>query len=56
LLRALAARKRRAAEALPAEELVEEAEALNQRADLAESQADEIQWGRSGAISVTPEK
>ncbi len=45
-LRALAARKRRAAKALLAEQLTEEAEALKTSADLAEAEADEIQSGR----------
>jgi hypothetical protein len=45
-LRELAARKRRAATALLAEELAEEAAALKMSADLAEAEADEIQSGR----------
>ena len=45
-LRTLAAKKRRAAKALLAEELTDEAEALQKSADLAEAQADEIQSGR----------
>jgi superfamily II DNA or RNA helicase len=45
-LRTLAARKRRAAIALLAEELTEEAGALKESADLAEEEADEIQSGR----------
>jgi hypothetical protein len=46
-LRALAARKRRAAQALLAEDLTEEAEALTKSADLAEAEADGIQSGRA---------
>lgn len=45
-LRSLAARKRRAAKALLAEELTEETEALKKSAELAEAEADEIQSGR----------
>jgi hypothetical protein len=45
-LRMLAAKKRRAVKALLAEELTEEAEALNKGADLAEAEANEIQAGR----------
>lgn len=45
-LRELAARKRRAAKALIAEDLTEEAEALNKSADAAETEAEEIQSGR----------
>jgi hypothetical protein len=45
-LRTLAARKRRAAKALLAEELTEEAEAMKASADLAEAEADKIQSGR----------
>jgi len=45
-LRTLAARKRRAARTLLAEELAEEAAALKISADLAEAEADEIQSGR----------
>ena len=45
-LRTLAAKKRRAAKALLAEELTEEAEALTTGADLAEAEADAIQSGR----------
>lgn len=49
VLRMLAARKRRAAKALLAEELGEEAEAMNKSADLAEAEANEIQSGKIGA-------
>jgi hypothetical protein len=45
-LRTLAAKRRRAAKALLAEELTEEAEALKKSADLAEAEADEIQSRR----------
>lgn len=45
-LRSLAAKKRRAAKALLAEELTAEAEALTQSAGLAEAEADEIQAGK----------
>ena len=45
-LRTLAAKKRRAAKALLAEELTEEAEAMKKSADLAEAEADQIQSGR----------
>jgi hypothetical protein len=45
-LRTLAAKKRRAAKALLAEALTEEAEAMKRSADLAEAEADEIQSGR----------
>ena len=45
-LRTLAARKRRAAKALLAEELTEEAEAMKASADLAEAEADEVKSGR----------
>ena len=44
-LRVLATKKRRAAKALLAEELIDEAEALNKSADLAEAEANEIQSG-----------
>jgi hypothetical protein len=46
-LRALAAKKRRAAQALLAEELIEEADALNKSADLADAEADGILEGTS---------
>ncbi len=46
-LRTLAARKRRAAQALLAEEPIEEAEAMKNSAHLAEIEADEIQSGRN---------
>jgi hypothetical protein len=45
-LRALAAKKRRAAKALRAEELIEEAEALEKSADLADVEAEAIQSGK----------
>jgi hypothetical protein len=44
-LRTLTAKKRRAAKALLAEELTEDAEALPKSADRAEAEADEIQSG-----------
>lgn len=46
-LRALAARRRRAAQALLAEDLAEEAQALNRSAELAEAEADDIQSGNA---------
>ncbi len=52
-LRKLAGRKRRAAKALLAEELTEEAEALDRSADLAEAEADEIQSGRKAKVEST---
>ena len=42
----LAAKKRRGAKALLAEELTEEAEALNRSADAAEAEAEAIKSGR----------
>ncbi|HEX6002521.1 MAG TPA: DEAD/DEAH box helicase, partial [Burkholderiales bacterium] len=46
-LRTLAVRKRRAAKALLAEELTEEAAAMKKSADLADAEADEIQSGNN---------
>ena len=45
-LSTLAAKKRRGAKALLAEELTEEAEALNRSADAAEAEAEAIKSGR----------
>ena len=45
-LRKLAAKKRRAAQALLAEELTEDAEAMKQSADFADAEANEIQSGK----------
>ena len=53
-LRILAAKKRRAAQALLAEELTEEAEALQKSADLAEAEAGEIQSGRKWGRATVP--
>lgn len=55
-LRTLAAKKRRAAKALIAEDLADEAQALNTSAAAAEAEADEIQSGKKSGQSATRER